>query len=165
MEQYVVGSDSSYIIGISGIIIGIISIVIALAPLIYKRFKEVRSPYTGIWEDRIYDDNNNVIKRDIFYLKQNGNEIIGTAKRIFPKDQNHRRYEVYGKLLGRDFVAIFWATDQSILSYGCWFITQRNDTTFVGSYLRMSKKDYSRRSTCAELIRSELNVKDFNRIK
>lgn len=154
--------DSGIIIGIVGIAV---TIIIGVTPFIYKRIKEKKAPYTGIWEDKIYDTNNNMVKKDYFYLKQKGNIITGTAKRVFPENQNYRRYEVYGRLSGKDFVAIFWATDRSVLSYGCWFITQVNDSTFKGHYLKMSKDRGNRSpSKRADLVRSNKSVKDFNKI-
>lgn len=145
-----------------------ITLIVALLPPIYKFWKKQNSPYTGIWEDEIYVNNvnNDVVKKDIFYLKQKGNKITGTAKRIYPEDQNERRYEIQGRLLGKDFVALFWATNQTALSYGCWFITQIDDITFEGHYLKFSKKGNKRTPmTRAKLIRSKKNIKDFNRIK
>ena len=142
-----------------------ITIMVPLSAYIYKFWKERKSPYTGIWEDEIYV-NNCVIKKDIFYLKQKGNIITGTAKRTYPEDQKQRRYEIQGRLLGKDFVALFWATNQTALSYGCWFITQTNDTTFEGHYLKFAQKGNRRTPiTRAKLIRSKRSIKDFNKIK
>ena len=37
----------------------------------------------------------------------------------------------------RDFFAIFWSTDQNVLSYGCWYLHQTGDFEFDGYYLRV----------------------------
>lgn len=100
-----------------------------------------KTTYSGKWEGQIFNEENKPITTDEFDLIQIGNKITGKAKRISPKEQNSRRYEIYGKLFGANFVAIFWATDQTVLSYGCWFLTQTNNepTTFEGYYLKLGK--------------------------
>lgn len=151
------------------IIISLVSsVIITILKNVYNKYTVKRNPYTGIWEGQIYNKKENsdiekdVIKKDFFYLKQKGDEITGTAKRTHPEEQKNRRYEVKGKLKNGDFVAIFWATDQSIISYGCWFLTQTENepTTFKGNYLSISKEGTSSLIS-GKLIRSKLKVKDF----
>ena len=128
----------------SGFWLGVVSsifgaVVVLLAQYLYRRRNEKRSPYTGLWVNKIYDENDNVIKRDMVHLRQKNRQITGVIRRIYPLDQTHRQWILSGRMQGRNMFSIFWSDDQSIHSYGCYFIRQKNDFSFEGYYLKMSK--------------------------
>jgi len=125
-------------IGIISSIIG--GIVVICVQKLVKSIKEKSNPYTGKWENHIYDNNGTVIKRDVIDVRQNGIEMNGTIKREFPPDQIHRRWEMTGRIVGKDFFAIFWSTDPTINSYGSWYVHYKNDFLFEGYYLKLNEK-------------------------
>lgn len=107
-----------------------------------KKLREARGGYTGVWEGTILgEDNKSVSKRDVILLRQDGEEARGSIARVFPQGQNHRRWEFRGRFRGSDFFAVFWSTDPSIQSYGCWYVQQKTDDLFSGFYLRLSERD------------------------
>ena len=146
--------DTNNIIALAGLILAAIPLLI----FINENIKRKKSPFTGIWEDEIYE-NGIIVKKDIFFLKQKGDLITGTAKRIFPDDQTERRYDIQGKIIGHDFVAFFGATNKIALSYGSWFLSQVNDTTFDGNYLKMTKQN------CEQSPMIHLKLKRSNKSK
>jgi hypothetical protein len=122
-------------------------LIILAAQWIFERVRERKGGYTGIWEDQIFDDAGQIVKRDRHDLRQKGNEAFGYIERIFPDDQKHRKWHLYGRFRGSDFFAIFWATDPSVPSYGCWYVHQTDDDTFSGYYLRLSDTDHKQVAT------------------
>ncbi len=96
---------------------------------------------TGTWEDRIYDPEGEVIKSDIITLRQVGEEIAGNIRREFPTEQAHRKWEISGKVVGKDFIAIFWSDNPEITSHGCWHLRRQNDSLFSGYYMKTDAGD------------------------
>ncbi|MGD8352569.1 MAG: hypothetical protein PVJ01_00265 [Pseudomonadota bacterium] len=96
---------------------------------------------TGTWEDRIYDPEGEVIKSDIITLRQVGEEIAGTIRREYPAEQAHRKWEISGKVVGKDFIAIFWSENPEITSHGCWHLHRENDSLFTGYYMKTDAGD------------------------
>jgi hypothetical protein len=117
-------------------------IIILIAQWIWHKIQESRGGYTGIWENQIFDENKNVVKRDRLDLRQTGEQAAGHIQRLFPENQRHRQWNLAGRIKGRDFFAIFWSLDPSVHSYGCWYIHQVDDDTFRGYYLRLSETDH-----------------------
>jgi hypothetical protein len=97
----------------------------------------------GSWEERIYDSRGNVIKRDIITLNQEGDQITGDIQRIAPGEQSQRRWKLAGKVIGRDFLAIFWSENPDVVSHGCWHLQYTSDSLFTGYYLKAGKGDLS----------------------
>lgn len=128
-----------------GLVIGIIaSIVGGLAVLIIQKLikivREQSSSYTGKWEIHIYDKADNIIKRDLVNVFQVGDELYGNIERVFPAHQVHRRWNMKGRLRGKDFFALFWSIDPTIQSFGCWYVHQKDDFLFEGYYLKLDEK-------------------------
>ncbi len=96
---------------------------------------------TGTWEDRIYDLEGKVIKSDVITLRQVGQEIAGNIRRENPAEQAHRRWEIAGKVLGEDFIAIFWSDNPEITSHGCWHLRRENDSLYSGYYMKTDAGD------------------------
>jgi hypothetical protein len=96
---------------------------------------------TGTWEDRIYDSEGEVIKSDVITLRQVGQEIAGNIRREYPAEQGHRRWEIAGKLIGEDFIAIFWSENPEIISHGCWQLRRENESLYTGYYLKTDAGD------------------------
>ncbi|MCA9731676.1 MAG: hypothetical protein H6559_20495 [Lewinellaceae bacterium] len=122
------------------LIIGILgAIIYATGVYLVGRIRENRNPYTGKWESRIYDDSGRIVKKDIWNLRQKGKEFKGTVYRIEPKNQSHRFWNMKGRIIDRNFFAIFWSKDENIKSYGCWFMRQEDDFLLKGKYLSLQE--------------------------
>ena len=114
--------------------------LILVIQFLYKRFSEINSPFTGDWEDIIYDENGIVIKQDQIRIRQKGDVVYGNIKRFKPENQKHRRWKFSGRIHGKNFIAIFWPKDKSIPSFGCWYVHQHDDFLFKGHYLKLDEK-------------------------
>ncbi|MFH2066482.1 MAG: hypothetical protein ABIK15_14880 [Pseudomonadota bacterium] len=126
------------IIGVTASIVGGLAVI--LIQKIIQTVREQNNPYTGKWENHIFDEDGNIIKRDILNVYQIGDELYGDIERVFPPNQIHRRWKMTGRLKGKDFFAIFWATDPTISSYGSWYVHQKDDFLFEGYYLKFDEK-------------------------
>ncbi len=96
---------------------------------------------TGTWEDRIYNPEGEVIKSDVITLRQVGQEIAGNIHRENPIDQSHRRWEIAGKVIDKDFIAIFWSDNPETTSNGCWHVRRENDSLYSGYYMKTDAGD------------------------
>ena len=111
---------------------------------------------TGTWTDRIYDPEGEVIKSDVITLRQVGEEIAGNIRREYPVDQSYRKWEIAGKLVGEDFIAIFWSDNPEITSHGCWHLKRENDSLYIGYYLKMDAGDLpSAKTVRIDLVKKE----------
>ena len=92
------------------------------------------------WKDEIYDENGNVVKKDIFTIKHNKrtNQITGHVKRVFPNEQTHRKWKCSGVITDNHFILSFWSNDL-IMSDGCVYTVLVDDYTYEGYYLRGTK--------------------------
>ena len=97
---------------------------------------------TGTWTDRIYDPDGDVVKSDVITLRQVGQEIAGNIRREYPADQTHRRWEISGKIIGKDFIAIFWSNNPEIISHGCWSLRRETDSLYCGYYMKTDSGDF-----------------------
>jgi hypothetical protein len=97
---------------------------------------------TGTWESRIYDPEGEVIKSDVITLRQVGQEMARNIRRESPAEQAHRIWELAGKVIGKDFIAIFWSDDPEITSHGCWHVRRENDSLFSGYYMKTDAGDF-----------------------
>ena len=94
-----------------------------------------RNDFSGTWEDQIFDSNGVVEKKDKFLIVQNGIELSGTIERLFPADQNYRRWKFKGNIQDDSIIACFWPTNKTDASFGCLFVKKQSDGHFVGYYL------------------------------
>jgi hypothetical protein len=97
---------------------------------------------TGTWNGRIYDAGSKIVKSDVITLRQVGQEIAGNIRRESPTEQAHRRWEIAGKVIGEDFIAIFWSDNPEITSHGCWHVRRENDSLFSGYYMKTDAGDF-----------------------
>jgi hypothetical protein len=97
---------------------------------------------TGTWEDSIYDPDGEVVKSDVITLRQVGQEIAGNIRREYPAGQSHRKWEISGKVIGKDFIAIFWSDNSEITSHGCWNLRRENESLFSGYYMKTDAGDF-----------------------
>jgi hypothetical protein len=70
-----------------------------------------------------------------------GLEIAGNIRREYPAEQAHRKWEIAGKLIGKDFIAIFWSDNPEITSHGCWHLRRENDSQYSGYYMKTDAGD------------------------
>ncbi len=96
---------------------------------------------TGTWEDRIYDPEGEVVKSDIITIRQVGEEIAGNIRREHPPEQAHRKWEISGKVIGKDFIAIFWSDNPEITSHGCWHLRREHEDLYSGYYMKTDAGD------------------------
>lgn len=127
----------SFIIGALSSIAG--ALLVLAVQYAARRIQEHRSPFTGEWEDYIFDENGKVVKKDRISMRQRDDTVNGKIARIEPSSQNHRRWKFIGKIFGPNVFAIFWPVDKSIPSYGCWYVHQKDDFTFEGFYLKLDE--------------------------
>ena len=122
---------------ISGILASII------ATLIINFIKEIviykRAPFTGEWFDEICDQSGNVVKSDIYKLKQNkhDNTIKGKIQRVLPVDQGYRKCHCIGVVDGGFMILIFWPIRENNISRvnGCMYLKHEADNVFKGYYM------------------------------
>jgi hypothetical protein len=117
-------------------------IVILVGQWIFGKVQEKTGGYSGVWEHQIFDNAGQVVKRDRMDLKQRGDRVFGSIERTFPSSLAHRRWRMEGRLRGKDFFATFWSLDQSVPSYGCWYLHQTGDDSFCGYYLRLTEENH-----------------------
>lgn len=123
----------SIVIGIIGSIVG--ALLVICFQWFYRRMNENSSPFTGKWHGGYYDDDDTPLARDEVIVRQNGENVMGTIARLYPEEQNHRKWIWTGKLKDKNLFAIFWPTTADIPSYGCLYLRQVNDDCFTGHYL------------------------------
>lgn len=127
-----------------GIVTGLVSsILIILSKMIYTNIIcYTQSKYSGKWKDEIYDNNGNIIKRDMYVLKHHkqNNTITGTICRLAPVEQIHRKWKCSGVLSGEHLILSFWSEDV-IKSDGCIYAVLKEDFTYEGLYLKTENSD------------------------
>jgi hypothetical protein len=69
-------------------------------------------------------------------MRQWGDSIRGTIQRYQPEHQSHRRWKFVGRLRGDAIIAVYWSKD-TVSSSGCWYVVQKNDFKYTGSYLSL----------------------------
>lgn len=114
--------------------------------VLYRRVREFRGDYTGIWRTEILDDAGQVVKVDRLKVKQYNDVLSGSIERKIPENEAHRKWKFEGRLRGADFFAVFWSVDTSVMSYGCWYVHQQSDNVLNGYYLRLSQQGTDRKS-------------------
>ena len=116
------------------------ALILAIVQWLYKYIRERKSPYTGAWRGSIYDDEGQLVKRDIVRMRQYGDNIKGRISRTYPAELRHRKWSLNGKLRGRQMLGVFWSATQDIPSHGCWYLTQIDDDHFTGYYLSLHRR-------------------------
>ena len=129
-----------------GIITGVVSsVIIIVTKIIYTNILcYTQSKYSGKWKDEIYDNNGNIVKRDMYVLKHHkrNNTITGTISRVAPVEQIHRKWKCSGVLSGEHLILSFWS-DDVIKSDGCIYVVLKEDFTYEGLYLKTEHSDIS----------------------
>ena len=95
------------------------------------------SKYSGIWDEDIYDDNGQIIKKDIVKLKHHklNNFLTGEIERIYPNSDNYKRWKCRGIMQNKNIILCFW-TEDAMQSDGCAYALLTDDYTFERYYLR-----------------------------
>ena len=124
-------------IGIIGSMIG--AVICALVWKIVKVVRESRYWLTGEWEQIIYEDEKKekIIKKDRVKAHHIGELVEGTIERVFPDDQNHRKWKFSGRERGKLFFGHFWSSLPRIPSYGTLQLRQMDDSRLEGFYVRL----------------------------
>ncbi len=122
--------------GVVGSILGGIALL-AIAWLISK-FAEFRNQGSGNWDAAVFDNEGRIVKRDIILLRQKGEVVHGRLRRVEPKNERHRRWHCYGRVLGRIFFGIFWPIDKSVYSQGAYYLRRYGpgENCWAGYYYR-----------------------------
>lgn len=109
----------------------------------YKYYKG--SKYGGIWINEIFDENNQIIKRDIATIKHNQktNCITGRVKREIPYGQPQKKWRCSGVITDNHIIASFWSS-QLIKSDGCVYATFVSDYVYEGFYLKETDSGISK---------------------
>lgn len=122
-----------------GIVTGVVSsIIIILVKTVYINvIYYTQSKYSGKWKDEIYDNDGNIIKRDVYALRHHkrNNTITGTIRRVAPVEQVHRTWKCSGVLSGEHLILSFWSEDV-IKSDGCIYAILKEDFIYEGFYLK-----------------------------
>lgn len=127
----------NFLINLASGLVG--AVLVFLVQKAYQYLTEIRAPYTGIWYDSIYDEQGNVIKKDMLNIRQRGDILTGKITRISPIEQQHRKWLFSGRLRGNHFFAVFWSISHDVQSYGSWYLTQIDDDHFTGYYLSLHR--------------------------
>jgi len=130
---------SEFLISVISSIVG--AAFVFLAQFLYRFINERYAPFTGLWENHIYNEKGEIIKRDLIKVKQRGEILHGVISRFEPEDQIHRQWKMIGRIRGQDFFAIFWSIDPGVYSYGSWYVRQRGDYHFEGYYLKFVEEE------------------------
>ena len=125
---------NEWIVGIVGSIVG--SLITLLIQIVVRWVREVRAPYTGTWEDKIYNSEGIIVKRDRWICRQRGEEVFGIIVRVFPNDQRHRQWLFLGRIRSNNLFGLYWSKDPSIPSFGSVYLHQSHDFKFRGHYLK-----------------------------
>jgi len=75
-------------IGVLGSIAG--GLTVLLVQYVARKTIEERAPLTGSWENHIFDEAGTLVKRDALDVRQRGERINGSIRRVEPSDQTHR---------------------------------------------------------------------------
>lgn len=127
-------------------ILGVIaSLVAAFIIWIIKQifiWLQERSDFNGKWETCLYNDKNNIIKKDITNVKHNKktNWLNGKIGRSFPINQSYRKWNMKGLLVGDNIICLVWSK-QMITSFNCAFFHQISDYYYEGYYLKFNNKE------------------------
>lgn len=116
----------------------IVSFLGWLTKSVYQYFRYYRnSKYSGEWRDEIYNERNQIIKKDIIVLRHNKrtNCVTGSVKRIYPNEQTHRKWQCSGVITANHLIVSFWS-DDLIMSDGCVYAVMINDYIYEGYYLK-----------------------------
>ncbi|MCI5148873.1 MAG: hypothetical protein D3916_05705 [Candidatus Electrothrix sp. MAN1_4] len=97
-----------------------------------KIFREKKSKLTGKWIATIPKFAGEKQKKDKYKIRQYGSILKGVIERDMPKGDPPKKWQFWGKISGRNFIAVFWGS-----SIGVWFMRQPRDTEWVydGRYL------------------------------
>lgn len=131
----------NYIVGvISGITASLIWWLIQSMYTYFKFYKN--SKYRGIWINEIFDEDNQVIKRDIAKIKHNlkTNYITGIVRREIPYQYPSKKWHCSGIITDDHIIVSFWANDL-IKSNGCVYATFVSDYTYEGCYLKEAENE------------------------
>lgn len=126
-----------WIVGIGSSLLGAVAVLVL--KYVIQKILEFRGEYSGTWKDQIFDQDDQVIKRDKWFIRQRGDEIEGVIQRFFPEEQTHRRWDMSGKINGKEFIGMFWTINKSFTSRGCFYLYQEDDDLFRGHYLTLSR--------------------------
>ena len=96
-----------------------------------------KSDFNGQWESCLYDDNSNIIKRDIVKIKHNKKTgwIHGNVKRNLPKEETYKEWKIEGLLIGKDIICLIWSK-QSFVSLNCSYLRQIEGYEYEGFCLK-----------------------------
>lgn len=125
---------------------------------------ELRGPYTGKWENRIYNSSGGLVKVDRMSLRQRGEEVKGTIKRISPEKQKCKIWRFQGRIIDQNLFATYWSKQKRIKSYGSWYVRQKADDKFSGVYLKYSNAD-AKEVDSVEITMTKLPSGFFYRIR
>lgn len=110
---------------INGIITSLIAaLIIWFVKVIFISIQE-KSDFSGKWINRLYNKDDNIIKKDIIQIKHNKKTgwIHGKVKRTYPEKEESKNWKVIGLLMGKDIICLIWST-QSFVSLNCSYLTQ-----------------------------------------
>lgn len=127
----------------------------AIVKELITKYKVGKSSLTGIWTDEILGDNGETIKKDIVELKHYGDVIKGKIKRTVPEEEKHRVWNLYGRMIGNNLIAIYWPKEIGIPSFGCFFIQLKSDYKFEGYYLKLDRITNEFKKTRVNLLRKK----------
>lgn len=105
----------------------------------YEKLKNYKnSPYSGKWEDDIFEDDTKqkIVKKDEYIIQHNkrDNTLTGSIRRILPVEQKHREWKMQGVINGNYLIIVFWASPMQ-KSNGCIYAKLSGDYEYSGYYL------------------------------
>ncbi len=100
----------------------------------------LRGSLSGEWEQLIYDENGQLVKRDRVKLRHISDIVMGSIKRVWSVkgDETYKRWKFLGRVRHRLLFAIFWTTDErrNPESYGTIQLLLKGEV-MEGFYVRL----------------------------
>jgi len=100
----------------------------------------LRGPLSGEWEQLIYDEKGQLVKRDRVKLRHIKDTVMGSIRREWSKkgDETYKRWKFLGRVRHRLLFAIFWTTDErrNPESYGTIQLLSKGEE-MEGFYVRL----------------------------
>ncbi|OHU84115.1 MULTISPECIES: hypothetical protein [Pseudoalteromonas] len=94
----------------------------------------LRGYLSGRWYGVALDNEGNILKYDVYYVRHSKDALFVTGKRLYPKDQTNRTWDFYGAYRDRTVCGFFRSLDPQINSLGCVLLKNDNNTKVLTGY-------------------------------
>lgn len=134
-----------------------------------------RSDFNGYWANTVYDDENTIIKNDIFAIKYNKKtrwiegkfiEVMPLRKCTISPNDFLQKWQISGILIGKDLACVIWSS-QNLIGLNCCYLRlmENKGYKYEGICLKNSNdkvKAYRMELTKIERYKVSLKTKIIN---